>query len=128
MRDYFICKKDELRPYFDYILESEPGSVLDVGMLLKRSGAIGRMVCGSQLPEDLVLDGLDIPGSSFLPVYDTVYDHIYYDDEWKNTGKYDIVLAFFLCDEILNKGEGRFWKPGFMKERKQSQKKILLKK
>ena len=122
MSDYYICKKDELRPFFDAILEAEPRRVLDVGMLLKRSGAIGRMVCGSHLPEDMILDGLDVPGASFLPAYDVVYDHIFHDDEWKKAGEYDMVLAFFLSDEILDGSDTTdslsFWRTGFMEDLK----------
>jgi hypothetical protein len=50
--------------------------VLDIGMLLKRIGAVSRDVLDCTLPQDIVLAGVDFAPQINAPVYTRIYDSI----------------------------------------------------
>lgn len=70
---YFITNKNDMFVFFQMIKQIEPESVLDVGMFLKRIGAISRNVLDSSIDENIRLDAVDIDDGVKLAVYDTVY-------------------------------------------------------
>lgn len=73
---YYITNKNEMFVFFQMIEQIEPESVLDVGMFLKRIGAISRNVLDSSIDENIRLDAVDIDDGVKLAVYDTVYTNI----------------------------------------------------
>lgn len=73
---YYITNKNDMFVFFQMIEQIEPESVLDMGMFLKRIGAISRNVLDSSIDENIRLDAVDIEDSVKLAVYDTVYTNI----------------------------------------------------
>lgn len=110
-----LISSDVLYSYFMLINDIEPEKVLDIGMLLKRVGALSRDIEGLEVDEHVQLDGIDI--SSAFPdddvkIYSTIYDHIYTMDEFisvisslDNSDrelKYDLVVAYDLTDFFIS--------------------------
>lgn len=71
-----ITDEDEIYYYFEMIKNIAPGSVLDVGMFLKRIGAVSRQARSCEIPCGVVLYGIDFFWERELVVYQKVYDRI----------------------------------------------------
>ena len=78
MENYYINNRDtnDIYLYFQMVRQIEPVSILDIGMLLKRCGAISRQVVDQGIPGETRLDGIDFKPELELPIYSTIYNHI----------------------------------------------------
>lgn len=110
MEDLVITDGTDIYVYFEVLRQLRPARVLDVGMFLKRIGAVSREAMSCRLPEGLRLDGIDAMPERRIPIYDRIYDHIYEDvDGWiRDAGKaYDAAVLI---------GHGK-WLPRERRER-----------
>lgn len=72
-----VTDADEIFTYFEVIRQLSPSSILDVGMMLKRMGAVSRQAMHCAVPQSVRLDGIDFYPEVEMPIYGTIYDHIY---------------------------------------------------
>ena len=79
--DGCIVNQNDMYIYFECVNQIAPASVLDIGMFLKRIGAVSRQVMGAELPRAVRLDGIDFMEQTAVGVYRTIYDHIYSKEE-----------------------------------------------
>lgn len=71
-----ITDADEIYYYFEMINNITPQSILDVGMFLKRIGAISRQAMSCEIPGSVRLYGIDFFPEKEMAVYQNVYDEI----------------------------------------------------
>ena len=72
--------------FFEIIKRLEARSILDVGMLLKRIGAVSRCAMNEEVPKDALLVGVDFfPETDFL-VWKNIYDEIISKEEFLTYG------------------------------------------
>ena len=88
--------------YFYIISELQPESVLDVGLMLQRMGAVSRSAGNMKIPPKTVLAGLSFSEKNF-PLYQTIYDHIYFyphDTEQISVlnSYYELTIFLFISD------------------------------
>lgn len=74
-----VTDQDEIYTYFEVIRQLSPACILDVGMMLKRMGAVSRQAMHCVIPQNVRLDGVDFYPEVELPIYHGIYDHIYLD-------------------------------------------------
>lgn len=79
-----VTDKDLIYFYFEMIGSSGAKSVLDIGMFLKKTGAISRQVMGAEIDPDVKLVGVDLLPDAHFAVYDRVYDEVILDDYFYN--------------------------------------------
>lgn len=70
-----ITNQNDMYLYFEVIDRIEPNSILDIGMFLKRIGAISRQVMDKSINETVLLDGIDFMPDINIPVYSEIYNH-----------------------------------------------------
>lgn len=71
-----ITDSDMMFYYFQMIQNSGPHTVLDVGMFLKRIGAVSRYAMSTEISEDIILCGIDLFPECQMPIYEEVYNEI----------------------------------------------------
>lgn len=99
-----LKNENSIYMFYEVIQQLESEKILDVGMFLKRVGAVSRKVMGREIPEDRQLYGIDFFPELTFPVWSLIYDQIepaesYYTKQ--DTEKYD--LAVVLGIESLQK-------------------------
>ncbi len=99
-------KIDEILFYFDFINRNKADCVLDIGMFIEQFRGIARQTANRELPEALLLDGIEL-GEMTFPIYKKIYDHIFSKGE-RSEKYYDLVLALNLEDRC-SKEELQDW-------------------
>lgn len=90
----YIVNDNDIFVLFEVVKQTSPRSILDLGMFLKRIGAISRQVKDAEIPETVRLDAYtDTPQS--LKVYEKVYNNIFLEEP---SFKYDLVIWMHLND------------------------------
>lgn len=79
--DGCIVNQNDMYIYFECVNQIAPARVLDIGMFLKRIGAVSRQVMGAEIPRTVCLDGIDFMEQTAVSVYQTIYDRIYSKEE-----------------------------------------------
>jgi hypothetical protein len=74
--EYYITGKNDMYMYLELLRQFEPDAVLDVGMFLKRTGAIARNIGDMGISQAIVIDGVDFAPQIEADVYRRVYDDI----------------------------------------------------
>lgn len=107
---YRLVDSETILSYLQVIIDIEPQKILDIGMLLKRIGAISRNIGNVEIDENILMDGVDIMPEVDAGVYSVIYDHIftikdflYRIDSTNKTGRYDLTVAYGLADFINSK-------------------------
>lgn len=91
-----VTDENDIYIYFEVIKRIQPACILDVGMMLKRIGALSRQAMSCSIPQEVRLDGVDLYSDIELPIYQVIYDHIYSVEKLPDR-KYDLGIA--LCVE-----------------------------
>lgn len=94
-----VTDADEIFTYFEVIRQLSPSRILDVGMMLKRMGALSRQAMHCEVPKTARLDGIDLYPKVELPIYETVYDHIYPPGQPPQE-KYDLSICIGMGDAL----------------------------
>lgn len=72
----YITNQNDLFIYFEVIRQLRAKNVLDIGMTLKRSGAISRQIADSSIQRKVHLTGVDLFPEICIPVYNIIYNQI----------------------------------------------------
>lgn len=71
-----IKSENSIYIFYEIIRQLEPNSILDMGMFLKRVGSVSTKIMGREIPEQIVLDGVDFFPEISFPVWDTIYHQV----------------------------------------------------
>lgn len=98
-----IVKQNDIYLYFETIRQLHAKSVLDIGMTLKRCGAICRQVADSAIDPAVHLCGIDFTPETTPPVYHCLYQEILSMESLlkKTTGHYDLAVLLNLSKDVL---------------------------
>lgn len=98
---YGLVDSDTTYSYFKVINDIEPRKVLDIGMVLKRAGAVSRDIESIDVDENIILDGVDLLPEVDAGVYSTIYDHVITAEDFfaeinskSYSEKYDLIVAY----------------------------------
>lgn len=72
----YLTRQNDLYLFFEVTRQIKAKSILDIGMTLKRAGAISRQIADSRIPRNVMLIGIDPFEELDLPVYHAIYDQI----------------------------------------------------
>jgi hypothetical protein len=102
---YGLVDSDTIFLYFKVINDIQPKKVLDMGMLLKRAGALSRDIGNIEIDEGILLDGVDLLPEVDAGVYSTIYDHIFTTEDFlseissmSHCEGYDLIVAYDMVD------------------------------
>ena len=118
-----ITNQNDVYVYFEMMEQIKPDRVLDVGMFLKRIGAISRQVMNTEIEKKVYLCGVDFMEECKIGVYSTVYDKVMGVTEFltfvngqddtaldKCDTKYDIAYMMHVDDVLTGEQERAVWK------------------
>ncbi len=118
-----ITNQNDVYVYFEIMNQIKPERVLDVGMFLKRIGAISRQVMDTEIEKNVYLCGVDFMEECKTGVYSTVYNEVigvsefvdFVNPQKENTlgkceAKYDIAYMLRVEDVLTREQELRVWK------------------
>lgn len=71
-----IVLQNDIYLYFETIRQLQAKTVLDIGMTLKRCGAICRQVADSSIDPSVFLCGVDLDPDTTVPIYRNLYQEI----------------------------------------------------
>ncbi len=71
-----VTNGNDIYMYFEIMKQLGSKRVLDIGMFLKRMGAVSRQIMGTAVAEDVYLCGVDFMPDCKVAVYDVIYDKI----------------------------------------------------
>lgn len=116
-----IVNQNDIFVYFEMIKRNEPKSILDIGMFLKRIGAVSRQAMEYEIPQDIFLCGIDIFPEFGLSVYEMIFNKINTIGEITNEivelsknktmkgQKYDLTMLMRLSGVLLKEQEQMLW-------------------
>ncbi len=111
LSDYTIINKNDITFFWQIFQQIEPFSFLDVGMFLKRTGFISKMMKDPEADFLTKLEGVDFFPEIRLPLYRKLYAQIYTGDQFLTLiqGKWEkqYELAAFLRCDFLQESERR---------------------
>lgn len=76
LKNGYIVNQNDMYLYFEIINQLEAKSVIDIGMFLKRIGAVSRQVKDLSLPDNIVIDGIDYMSDMPVKIYERIYNNI----------------------------------------------------
>ena len=106
----YITDENDIYTYLHVINDIKPKSVIDIGMFLKRIGAISRQARNVSIDETIKLDALDVLKTPPVAVYETVYDAIYDENILQEMPKYDLAMVLCLEQHMSAKTYEAIWK------------------
>ncbi|MBQ4284558.1 MAG: hypothetical protein IJB96_11615 [Lachnospira sp.] len=104
-----ITNANDIYVYFEIANMVEPERILDVGMFLKRMGAISRQAMLRTIDDDIYMCGIDCMEECQVGVYDNVYNRIEKmsdvcsDSVDCKLGKYDLAYMMRLEESLAGK-------------------------
>lgn len=99
-----IPKENDSYIYFEVIKRLEAMRILDVGMHLKRIGAVSRCAMNEEVPENAFLVGVDFYPELNFPVWSNIYDRIISKDNLLGCQK-EMVSQTYELTVMLGMGE-----------------------
>lgn len=78
MKKYEITNSNDIYVFFEVISEAQAETILDVGMFLKRIGAVSRQAKSGEIDSEYLLDALDSKDAPNIPVFNNIYNNTYY--------------------------------------------------
>ena len=96
--NYYINDKDDIFFWFSIIGQLNAKRVLDIGGFYQRIGVLTPKVGNLAVPAGTVIDAVNLLNEPMLPVYYTIYDHIYQVDEFLGC-QYDLAIFMTPADE-----------------------------
>ncbi len=94
--DKCIVNQNDVYLYFEIIRQIKPERIIDVGMFLKRIGAVSRQAMGMEIGRNVELCGIDAMPECSAEVYSTIYDRIWSIKEFDGNTEKKYTLAFML--------------------------------
>lgn len=111
-----ITNQNDIYVYFEIIKQVEPKRILDVGMFLKRIGAIGRQVADAVISREAYVKAVDFAEDIQVGVYDTVYDNKINVPEFMNQvaqhndEHYDLAYMLYTESGLSKEQEQQVWR------------------
>ena len=100
-----LVNQNDIYLYFETIRQLQAKSVLDIGLTLKRCGAICRQVADSAIDPSVYLCGIDLDPETTPPVYQRLYQELLSPEEFMQKGTaddhYDLAVLLNLPKEVL---------------------------
>lgn len=75
--DKCIVNQNDVYLYFEIIRQLKPERVIDIGMFLKRIGAVSRQAMNVEIGADVELCGVDVMPECSAGIYDVIYDKVW---------------------------------------------------
>lgn len=113
MDKMILTSETDMYAFFEIIDRTEAESILDVGMFLKRIGAVSRQVKDRQIPMEKNLTGVDFFPETECPVWNTVYDSICCSNEIflpENHKTYELAMVLQLEHCVDREESVQMWK------------------
>ena len=105
----YITNENDIFTYFSVINDICPTSIIDVGMFLKRIGAVSRQARGVEIIRDIKLDGIELFPNITTKVFDVIYDKICDMNFLETSTQYDLMMML-RTENILTQIETeRIW-------------------
>ena len=121
LKNEYITNQNDMYLYFEIINQAEPDSIIDIGMFLKRIGAISRQVKNFSIPDNIVLDGIDFMDHLSAKIYESIYNNIgsakefvgkiqgnALDEFWNR--QYDLAFMLRMESAVDTKSKEKLWK------------------
>lgn len=99
MDKMILTDETDIYAFFEIIDRTETDSILDVGMFLKRIGAVSRQVKDKEIPVEKKMTGVDFFPEIDCLVWNTIYDSIYGSNEFflpENNRTYELAMVLQL--------------------------------
>ncbi len=80
--DKCVVNQNAVYLYFEIVRQIKPERIIDVGMFLKRIGAVSRQAMGMEIGRNVELCGIDAMPECSAGVYGTIYDRIWSIEEF----------------------------------------------
>lgn len=100
-----LVNQNDIYLYFETIRQLHAKSVLDIGLTLKRCGAICRQVADSAIDPAVHLCGIDFDPETTPPVYQSLYQELLSPEAFMHKGtaddQYDLAVLLNLPKDIL---------------------------
>lgn len=100
-----ITNQNDIYLYFEAIRQLKAKNVLDIGMTLKRCGAICRQVADSFIEPTVHLCGVDTNPDIIVPIYRSIYQEILTAEEFLNNEseikEYDLAVLLKLTNTFF---------------------------
>ena len=112
MNKMILTNETDIYTFFETIDKSEAGSILDVGMFLKRIGSVSRQVKEKEIPRDRILTGVDYFEEIQCPVWNNIYDKIYRPEEIfipENNQRYELATVLHLHECVEEEKFYEMW-------------------
>ena len=112
MEKMILTSETDMYAFFEIIDRTEAENILDVGMFLKRIGAVSRQVKDKEIPLEKKMTGVDFFSSTDCPVWNTIYDSIYRSNEFflpKNNQTYELAMMLQLEHCVDRKESVQMW-------------------
>lgn len=97
-KDNVLVEIDDISVYYNVINMISPETILDIGMFLKRIGAVSRRNLNVGIENNVILDGVDYMLDLYIPVMTKIYDNVFLVPEFtslmlrEKLRKYDLVV------------------------------------
>lgn len=105
----YITNENDIFTYFSVINDICPTSIIDVGMFLKRIGAVSRQARGVEISRDIRLDGIDIFPDINPKVFNVIYDEMYDLSLLENGNKYDLMIMLRTDSVFADREAEKIW-------------------
>lgn len=108
-RKQIITDGNDIYVYFELIRQINPANILDVGMFLKRIGAVARQAMNCEVPRQICLEGIDLFPQIKIPIYRGIYNEIYEleaIDARLSTRHYDLAVLLRVNEWLTGEKQG----------------------
>lgn len=99
MDKMILANETDMYAFFEIIDRTEADRILDVGMFLKRIGAVSRQIKDKEISLEKKLTGIDFFSEIDCPIWNTIYDSVYQPDEFflpENNQTYELAMVLQL--------------------------------
>lgn len=98
--NYPITDSNDIFVYFEVIRMLSPKNIMDVGMFLKRIGAVSRGAMSGVIPRNIQLYGIDTEPDLNIPVMNSIYNSIFTYDRFLGTknNSFDLTIMLRISD------------------------------
>ena len=108
--DFIIKNSDDIYIFFEIFNQIKPRKILDVGVFLKRIGAISRNVMEYEIEDNVIMDGIDLFPEVRCGVYKQIYNHLFEIGGFSFQSDYDLIFLIRI-DKFMNTEQmNELWK------------------
>lgn len=112
MDKMILTNETDMYAFFEMIDRTEADRILDVGMFLKRIGAVSRQIKDKEISREKKLTGIDFFTEIDCPIWNTIYDSVYQPDEFflpENNQTYELAMVLQLEHCVKREESVQMW-------------------